>query len=120
MLHCFNIIFILNANHRSYLHTSREKIGDRKFYHFGLIEGLKRKIGKGFDGDVIPATIGIDGLASIYKAKLVHVWPILCRCPELKDQEPFVVSIHADDQEPASLKDFLGPFIEVSLQTNAF
>ena len=103
----------LFVSYRTILKSPRAVIGKKTFHHFSLIEGLKRKLNKGIDGDEILIKIGVDGVSSAFKSIKYEIWPILCRVINSNDKRPFVVSLNVDEGKPVSVDNFMKPFVEV-------
>ncbi len=97
---------------RTVLGTTKDT-SDDNFEHFGLIEGLARKIRNGVAPGIhrLELQINIDGIP-LYRSSTTNFWPILGRLSNGYDCRPFVISVYCGPSKPPDLKSFLGPFIE--------
>ncbi|EFX71984.1 hypothetical protein DAPPUDRAFT_111184 [Daphnia pulex] len=99
---------------RTILKTPRTKLGSTSFKHFGLIEGLDRKLKSGLliCSAGAELQISIDGLP-LCKSRPTVFWPILCRVKNANDSSPFPVSIHCGNgRKRPDLNLYLEPLIE--------
>ena len=97
---------------RTILGTTR-CITDDNFEHFGLLNGIVKKIRKGVKNEVhqLNLIINIDGIP-LYRSSKINFWPILGRIINCEDIRPFVISVYSGRSKPPDLKTFLSPFLE--------
>jgi hypothetical protein len=103
----------IHKDRRTILKTPREKLDSNSFQHFGLMNGLNRKLRSGLVGtDFAELQFSIDGLPLCKSATTVF-WPILCRVKNANDCSPFPVSVHCGNGgKPPDLNFFLEPLIK--------
>ncbi|ODM94572.1 hypothetical protein Ocin01_12112, partial [Orchesella cincta] len=94
-----------------------------KLYHFGLTDRLRKAISKGLKPIKLPnlesfsnlpnlvtIKIGIDGLP-LSKSSYTQFWPILASIDQEQDSSPFIVTLYEGEKKPASINEFLEPFV---------
>ena len=88
-------------------------IADDNFEHFGLLNGIVKKIRKGVKNEVhqLNLIINIDGIP-LYHSSKINFYPILGQIINWEDIRPFVISLYSGRSKPPDLKTFLSPFLE--------
>jgi len=105
---------------RTIMRRTRKNASCNNFHHFGLIDGILRKLKRGLNSitTVLQILISIDGIP-LSKSSSLCFWPILARVINIYDTEPFEVSIHCGTGSPPDMEAFLKPFIEEMLRLEA-
>lgn len=109
----------LPADFRTLLCTPRTikciDVAPGKYYHFGLMSGLKKSIDRYFPKDKIPNKIlynvNIDGLP-LAKSSSDQIWPILGSICIDFYTEPFAIGIYSGKEKPRDCDEFLSDLVE--------
>ncbi|CAN7943842.1 unnamed protein product [Ixodes pacificus] len=97
---------------RTVLKTCRKSNVKGDFAHFGLIEGLTRKLSAQVGiSDVVELHINIDGIP-LHRSSSKALWPITCSCANILDRTPFPASIYCGSGKPVDVEEFLSQFLE--------
>ena len=97
---------------RTIMKTPTSKLNDENLVHFGLADGLFRKIINGIESGscIINLQFNIDGVP-VYRSSKKALWPILCRVVNANDKKPFCVSCFCGTSKP-DFSDYLMSFID--------
>ena len=92
-----------------------------RYHHFGLSEALNQAVKYVFPQDArsVQLQVNIDGLP-LTKSSHSSFWPILGKCVSPIVSRVFVIGLYFGNTKPASVQDFLSPFIKecVDAQNN--
>ena len=105
--------FPIHKDPRTIMNVNVQPLLSSEFYHFGLIDGLRKKLRHWIQGDSDTITLhfNIDGIPLFNNSKL-QAWPILCRIINAKEYRPFPVSLWIGEKKPSDLEQYLTPFVD--------
>lgn len=86
---------------RTVMRTERKAVTERNgtFAHFGLAKGISEALQLEPPPHEIKLQAHIDGVP-LFKSSSMCFWPILCRVTNIKNGEPFLVSLYAGKGKP--------------------
>ena len=91
------------------------------YYHFGIINGLKKLVDGGLvisstgdDTKLIQLQINVDGLP-VYKSTNYQLWPIVGMVVNASAKIPFVIGVFGGHKKPGDISEYLHDFVEECL-----